>query len=282
MDLLVKNESLELLLVKHVVVDEEGKRELQLALYHFLKTNYPSDDKNMKLVLLRFGMFREYAEMLYEKATNKLNMVLPKNGHLSVTLLLDIMEKFLEAAENYQKANAFHLAQECYQKAELIGLQVENPDTLYLNLEKGQVRQLMMYLGIFEHSLILAQAYNLNDLSEWIGPIYYQVIENGNFEFLSDFSGLMPLSNQFFSDIVRKYKSSPKQSKTNVVNLKTFLLFMDDHYLRYEIANSLGADFKDITTNLQNLTGLSDWLAKSNQTKSPGKTLVHQVSEKSE
>jgi len=132
----------------------------------------------------------------------------------------------------------------------------------------------MTYLGIFGHSLVLAQGYNLNELSEWIGPIYYQVIEGGNFEFLSDFSGLMPLTNQFFSDIVKKWKSSTNQKKNHIQNLKTFLLFMDDHYQRYEIALSLGPGFQDIVTNLHNLPGLVDWLARSNTTERSSKLLT--------
>lgn len=56
-----------MMLAKHVVMNEEGKRELKLSLFHFLKTHYPEDAPKMKLLLLRFGMFREYAQLIQDK-----------------------------------------------------------------------------------------------------------------------------------------------------------------------------------------------------------------------
>lgn len=241
MEILVQYDCFEYLLGKHVVVDNDDKRELQVAIFNFLKAKYPQDDHKLKLVFLRFGMFREYADMLYAKATYRLSQIsFKQQTHISVSTLLDVMYKLLDAAENYQKSEALRRAEECHHMAELVSLQVENPETQFVNLERNQVVQLITFVSSFDQAYILAKAYRLNDLTDWIAPVYHQVIENGNFEFLSSLSGIVPLPNPFFLEIVRKWKSATLKKKAHLANLRTFLLFLDDHSLRTEILNSIG------------------------------------------
>eukprot|EP01125_Pyxidicula_operculata_P005766 TRINITY_DN2013_c0_g1_i1.p1 TRINITY_DN2013_c0_g1~~TRINITY_DN2013_c0_g1_i1.p1 ORF type:complete len:2987 (-),score=636.60 TRINITY_DN2013_c0_g1_i1:70-9030(-) len=262
LELLIQADQFEMILGKSSINDDEGKRELQIALYHFLKSHHQED--KLKMLFLRFNMYRELAELLHEKAKDRLKKM-KTTQQLDIKRLLEIMEKLIHAAAYYAKAECYSLENDCYNLVELISLQIENPDTLFVNLEKTHARQFMCYLGIFEHTLTLAKAYNLNELSEWVGPIYQQVIENGNFGFLCDYSGVMPLSPEFFQEIVRKWKSNTQlKKKQHITNMHSFLMFLDDHYLRYEIATSLGPGFSDVTSSLQNLPGLQAKLSKVN------------------
>lgn len=53
----------------------------------------------------------------------------------------------------------------------LLALQIERPDTMYLNLSASQVKQLMLYTRDFPTALVLARAYGLNEISEWISYV---------------------------------------------------------------------------------------------------------------
>lgn len=251
--LLTAHDCFEMMLAKHVVMNEEGKRELKLALFHFLKNHHSDDASKMKLVFLRFGMFREYAHLIHSKAVNKLGRL----ANIKTTfaqlcpLLLESMERLLDAADNYQKARALKKAQECFEQAELIALQLEQPEIPCLNLSKAQVRQLMAFGGVFEHSYVLSCAYNLNLLEEWIIPVYNQVIECGNFEYFSDFSLRIRFGDELFVEIVRKWKTSTSRKTSHVNHLKKFLGYVDDCYIRYQLAQSLGAPFKSIVADLE-------------------------------
>jgi len=264
-DILVKYDCFEYMLGKNVVGgDEEEKKEIQMAIFNFLKQKYPQDDNKMKLFFLRFSMFREYADMLYNKAITRLQSQTPplpaspspspsslssplmmpsQKLHLSVTTLLDVMDKLLDAAEYYGKAESLHRGEECYRLAELVAMQIENPETQFINLDVNHVTNIITHIGNFEQAYVLAKAYKVNEIADWIGPVYHQVIENGNFEFLSSLSGVMPLPNQFFQEIARKWKSSTPKKKPHLANLKTFLLFLDDHVIRNEILNSVNGYF---------------------------------------
>jgi hypothetical protein len=69
LDLLVKADCFELLLSRGMYEgsEEEDKRELAMSLYSFLRSNYPTHTEKMKLLFLRFGMYREYADILHER-----------------------------------------------------------------------------------------------------------------------------------------------------------------------------------------------------------------------
>ena len=68
---LTKHDQFEMMLSKHVVMNADGKQELKLALFHYLKNHTPEDTMKMKLVFLRFGMFREYAQLIHQKVILK-------------------------------------------------------------------------------------------------------------------------------------------------------------------------------------------------------------------
>lgn len=53
-------------------------------------------------------------------------------------------------------------------QAALIQLQLENLDANVMNLSQDEARKVIMFKGSFGECLVIANAYGLNFLSEWI------------------------------------------------------------------------------------------------------------------
>lgn len=58
-----------------------------MALYHFLKDLYPDDVNKLKMVLLRFGMYREYAQMIHEKVCSLSQILTPDSQTPPINIL---------------------------------------------------------------------------------------------------------------------------------------------------------------------------------------------------
>lgn len=68
LDILVQADCFDMLLAKNVAGDQsEDKRELAMSLYNYLKTKHPTSFDKMKLLFLRFAMYREHADVLQER-----------------------------------------------------------------------------------------------------------------------------------------------------------------------------------------------------------------------
>jgi len=199
-------------------------------------------------------MFHEHAVMLFEKAKSRLTRLEGIHKNDSFKYLLDIHESVLIAADYFQKAKVLTKAHECYHLACLIALQIEKPDSFYLNLTIQQVKQLMLYTKDFHASFILARAYGLNEVSDWIGPIYEQAIEAGNYEYFTEFAANVIYSDQLFYDIIKKWKSNPNQnsnSKNVVENLLAFSQYPLDYNTKYSLALEIGQPAKGIVTSIE-------------------------------
>jgi hypothetical protein len=69
LDILVKYDCFELILAtkKTFTEDSNDLKELQMALYFFLKLRYPQHTHLLKLLFLSFKMYREYADFFLGK-----------------------------------------------------------------------------------------------------------------------------------------------------------------------------------------------------------------------
>lgn len=84
-------------------------------------------------------------------------------------------------------------------------------------------------------------------------PLYQQVVTLGNFEFLDDYLTNLPLTNELFREIAKKYKADPQKSQYQI-QIRRLLEYLDDFHLRHQIAVDLG--LQDIATAIMNLKGL--------------------------
>jgi hypothetical protein len=78
------------------------------------------------------------------------------------------MQHFLDAADNYFKEKCYDQANKCLAMGALIGLQIQTPDTRFINLSDSEVVQLLTFRGSFKDSLIVANAYNKNEHTLWV------------------------------------------------------------------------------------------------------------------
>jgi hypothetical protein len=248
LDILVRYDCFDMLLSRNVYHLEDGddRKELQLALFNFLKAHYPTHIDKMKLLFLRFSMFREHADLLQERAWMFLNTM---KTRLEPNVLLQALDCFLEAASMYVKDMAYGLEAKCLDMANLIQLQFELPDVRIVNLKDSQAQLFLSHCPIFSHSLIVAKAYSLLKQAHWIEAIFMQVVLNSNWTFWSELQAQLPLERGLlFSKLVKRVKqelSSPSATnKTHynlvIANTRSFLENLEDHYLRLKYARDLG------------------------------------------
>jgi len=157
--------------------------------------------------------------------------------------LLSIMQNFMDSADNYYKEKCYGFANKCTSMASLVGLQLRVPDTRMINLTDNEIVQLMIYRGNFDDTLILARAYKKNFITDWIGPLYQQVIVCSNFAYFDDYLNTFPPASEMFLEMSKKFKSDPKNTHF-VPQFKQFLGYMTDQFLKYDICKDIG--FEDL------------------------------------
>eukprot|EP01121_Diplochlamys_sp_Union-15-3_P022198 TRINITY_DN9373_c0_g1_i1.p1 TRINITY_DN9373_c0_g1~~TRINITY_DN9373_c0_g1_i1.p1 ORF type:complete len:493 (-),score=50.49 TRINITY_DN9373_c0_g1_i1:9-1487(-) len=252
MDLLIQHDQFELFLSKNVQ-SADDKKELQMTLYNYLKKNYPTHTKKLELLFLHFTMYREFADTTVEKAIEKIK----STTKFSPRDLIEIMDNYLLAAENYTKERCYELASRCIFMVSLIELQFRIPETRILNLNEQQAKLLMHSRREFKDALIVANAYNLNNLNEWSKAVYQQVVCSGNFAFYEDLINDIPLESpkDLFEELVKKHKSEPSK---NLANFKKLLEKLPDIVSRYLIAEQLG--FSDVCQQILAIPGIKNLL----------------------
>jgi hypothetical protein len=258
LDILVKSDCFEMLLAKNIYQstssegssgsEDEDRRELAISLYNFLKSNYPTHTEKMKLLFLRFTMYREYADILQERAWAALNGT---KSRLDPNYLLQAMDLFLEAATNYAKEKAFVLERKCLDMARLVELQFELVDARVVNLKPDQALQFAMIWPDFNQSHIVVCAYNLiNSVSDWVDVLHHQTVMMANFAFLEEFLANVEVDDitDLFTKIVKKHKAevvagnigSGRSAAAITANVKRVLEYMEDIHVRFRLAQELG------------------------------------------
>lgn len=262
LDILVKHDRFDMVLSKNVysLENDDDRKELRVALHNFLKTHYPTHFDKFKLLFLRFSMHREYADLLQERAWAHLNSMKSK---IDPHILLQAMDCFLEASLNYAQDKAYSLERRCLEMVALLQLQFEIPETRITNLKPDQAHLFMQHCSEFSYGLIVSNAYNLNSISDWIEPLYVQVIINGNFNWYEDFRANIYIDEEeLFQKVVHRFKND-QQKANNASNFKIFLDYLDDQYLKYKFCKEV--EFHDVADNLKNIIGLEYYIALGNK-----------------
>lgn len=79
-----------------------------------------------------------------------------------------------EAAQKFAQENSAYRTRECLLLARLVGLQAQVPFQL-LHLQREALDRRLNHHPRFGESLIIAQAYGRDSISNWVTPVYYQV-----------------------------------------------------------------------------------------------------------
>lgn len=122
--------------------------------------------------------------------------------------LLDSMRLYIEAAEVHSSIDAGNKTRRGCALASLVSLQIRMPDFQWLNLTETNARRAVVQQSRFQEALIVAEAYNLNQPSEWALVLWEQMLNPEQIEeFVADFVAVLPLQPSMLNELARFYRS---------------------------------------------------------------------------
>lgn len=203
-------------------------------------SNQQEKEEVLQMVFLHFSMFREIGINRLQNATQQIRRLgRQPPGHARSKDLLFIIQMLSEAAQSLMKEDCPRLARQCLTLARLVGLQLQMVDVALLNLSRSAVTQFLQRHPDFRESLVVATAYDRDSMSEWILPIYEQVIKNGNFRYLDHMHENLSLPRSVYSDVVRTHVRD-SQSGQHAANLKEFIEYCPDQVTRFALFREAG------------------------------------------
>ncbi|XP_038076708.1 spatacsin-like [Patiria miniata] len=246
LDVLRSNQQIELLLKRG------GKDDnLKVALLDYLKRCDPPDTEAYNFVAVKFEMNREIAELLERDAHEQLKGMSKKTMDANIELqnsLQVILQDFTKAAQSYAKDNCLRHAEQCIKQARLVALQLHllPTKTQVMNLDSKALGTFMMKHQRFHEALIVSDAYGSH--THWPDAIYHNVVIQGDFKYLEDYSKCIPLNDALFRDVANKYRQGGSRTYQPTSNMKKLLGYCDDVLTAYKIATELS--FQDIALSL--------------------------------
>ena len=131
--------------------------------------------------------------------------------------LLEMMRYNVEAAEVWASVDAGKKARWNCAQASLISLQIRIPEVQWLNLTETNARRLFVEQSRFEEALVVAEAYNLNQPSEW-APVIWDHMQNPGWiePFLGEFVAALPLPANMLMELARFYRAEVTGRKRNI------------------------------------------------------------------
>ena len=212
-NVLIENDSFELLLRKDLLRDEAEQTELRLAIFRYLQSNHPRDTSKLDLLYISFKMYRERADDLVRQA----DFIIQKIGEYSsrtpqhaqdvneaITLLLD-------ASDCYAKEKCFRLSEKALRTAALLSVQLSTPHLNMLNLSNSNKDALMwvfVRIQSVDDARDFADAYAMNFDNQWIEALYYQVICKTNFLYFNEYLSLFPVSPALWEQMTAKVRAT--------------------------------------------------------------------------
>ncbi|XP_011622566.1 uncharacterized protein LOC18432027 isoform X1 [Amborella trichopoda] len=213
LDILIENGQLELLLQKFSVADSttgaaEAVRGFRMAVLSSLKHFNPHDLDAFAMVYNHFDMKYETSSLLESRARRSLQQWFLQHDRERSEELLDSMRFYVEAAESYSTIDAGNKTRQACAQASLTALQIRMPDHMWLNLSETNARRALVEQARFPEALAVAEAYGLNQPSEWVLVIWNQMLRPDIIEaFLDEFVAALPLLASMLLELARFYRS---------------------------------------------------------------------------
>jgi hypothetical protein len=288
-DVLMKYEQFELIL-KRNNAEKSSQTQLKMVLSSYLKTKYPNDNDKLTMVYLRFNMYREYGELLMQISQRIIvkiyNALTGQEHDSSLTTLRDVEEqldrvigKFSSASDALMKEDCCHLSTKCVSLAALcqlqrnlvatgvstsfIGVPTKRNVSSYrgyvvLNMSLQEARNFVRNCADFFQALTVANAYDINTISDWIDVLYHQCITMGNIDYFCVFRNHLPTSTLLFREISKKFKGERTQNQKSVKSFVRFLCLCNDFRVQHEIAKDVGLSDEEIVTIVSFTTKMLD------------------------
>ncbi|XP_068653693.1 uncharacterized protein [Aristolochia californica] len=211
--ILIENGQLELLLHKYSAADRtpgsaEEVRGFRMAVLASLKHFNPHDLDALAMVYNHFDMKHEMASLLELRATQSTQQWFLHYDRDQNEDLLDSMRYFIEAAEVHSTIDAGNKTHRTCAQASLLSLQIRIPDFDWLNLSETNARRVLVEQSRFQEALIVAEAYGLNQPSEWALVLWNQMLKPDLIEqFIAEFVAVLPLQPSMLAELARFYRA---------------------------------------------------------------------------
>lgn len=212
--ILIENGQLDLLLQKYSAAADantavaEAVRGFRMAVLTALKHFNPNDHDAFAMVYNHFDMKHETASLLESRAEQSCHQWRLLQYKDQNEDLLESMRFYIEAAEVYSSIDAGNKTRYACAQASLVSLQIRMPDIEWLYLPETKARSLLVNQSRFQEALIVAEAYKLNQPSEWTPVLWTQMLKPEMAEqFISEFVAVLPLQHSMLIELAKIYKS---------------------------------------------------------------------------
>lgn len=212
--ILIENGQLDLLLQKYSAAADtnagtaEAVRGFRMAVLTSLKHFNPKDLDAFAMVYTHFDMKHETASLLESRAWQSSEQWFHRYDKDQNEDLLESMRYFIEAAEVHSSIDAGNKTCRTCAQASLVSLQIRMPDSKWLSLSETNARRLLVEQSRFQEALIVAEAYGLNQPSEWALVLWNQMLKPElTEEFVAEFVAVLPLQPTMLVELARFYRA---------------------------------------------------------------------------
>ncbi|CAL0330002.1 unnamed protein product [Lupinus luteus] len=212
--ILIENGQLDLLLQKYSAAADtntgtaEAVRGFRMAVLTSLKHFNPNDLDAFAMVYNHFDMKHETAALLESRAEQSAEQWSRRYNKDHNEDLLDSMRYYIEAAEVHSSIDAGNKTRRDCAQASLLSLQIRMPDFQWLYRSETNARRALVEQSRFQEALIVAEAYNLNQPSEWSLVLWNQMLKPEVMEeFVAEFVAVLPLQPSMLIDLARFYRA---------------------------------------------------------------------------
>ncbi|GAB4847712.1 hypothetical protein Ancab_026774 [Ancistrocladus abbreviatus] len=254
--ILIENGQLDLLLHKYsAAVDvntstAEAVRGFRMAVLTSLKHFNPNDLDAFALVYNHFDMKHETASLLESRAEQSSQQWFHRYYHDQNEDLLESMIYYIEAAEVHSSIDAGNKTRAACAQASLVSLQIRMPDIQWLNLSETNARRALVDQSQFQEALIVAEAYNLNQPSEWALVLWNQMLKPEVIEqFVAEFVAVLPLQPSMLLELARFYRAEVQARGDQ----SQFSVWLTGGGLPAEWAKYLGRSFRCLLKKTRDL-----------------------------
>ncbi|PRQ49064.1 putative spatacsin [Rosa chinensis] len=212
--ILIENGQLDLLLQKYSAAADanagtaEAVRGFRMAVLTSLKHFNPNDLDAFAMVYNHFDMKHETAALLESRAEQSSEQWFCRYDKDQNEDLLDSMRYYIEAAEVHKSIDAGNKTRRACAQASLLSLQIRMPDFHWLYRSETNARRALVEQSRFQEALIVAEAYGLNQPSEWALVLWNQMLKPEVLEdFVAEFVAVLPLQPSMLIDLARFYRA---------------------------------------------------------------------------
>ncbi|KAL9229664.1 hypothetical protein vseg_005107 [Gypsophila vaccaria] len=255
--ILIENGQLDLLLQKYSAAADantgvaKAVRGFRMAVVTALKHFNPNDLDAFAMVYNHFDMKHETASLLDSRAKQSYQQWHFRHDRDQNEDLLESMRFYIEAAQVYSSIDAGDKTRSSCAQASLVSLQIRMPDIQWLNLSETSARRLLVEQSRFQEALIVAEAYNLNQPSEWTPVLWNQMLKPDVAEqFVAEFVAVLPLHHTTLIELAKFYRSEMVARGDQ----SHFSVWLTGGGLPAEWAKYLGRSFRCLLKRTRDLT----------------------------